>query len=116
MTEGIDKNSYEQPKAVSLDWRVNVISLANFVAMLGLLLTAISTWYGLVYDVQGAKDNIAAIRETLTKNLEERSVLQQNQIEMTQRLYRIESKVEYQSSTLEDIKSSVGELEKRSVR
>jgi len=75
-----NKNGSGPPqKQLSFDLKINVVSVLNLVALIGLLFTAMGTWYGLVGEVKTTNlriDNATAelgrIRSEVKSTLDQR--------------------------------------------
>lgn len=66
-------------RQITFDFKVNVVSLLNLVALIGLLFTAMGTWYGLVNEVKTtnlrldiATAELARIRSDVKTTLDQR--------------------------------------------
>ena len=66
-------------KQITFDLKVNVVSLLNLVALIGLLFTAMGTWYGLVGEVKttnlridNATAELSRIRSEVKSTLDQR--------------------------------------------
>lgn len=113
---------------VRLDFRLNVLSLANFGVLLGIFVTAISTWYSLQNDVKGAVADIAEIKQQIVQSQVDRraeieslrakdEVISDNirsiQDRTNERLYSIDSKVQILQNSISRVEEGVKGIVKR---
>ena len=77
MTE--ETSSGPPARQITFDLKINVVSLLNLVALVGLLFTAMGTWYGLVGEVKttnlridNATSELARIRSDVKTTLDQR--------------------------------------------
>lgn len=94
---------------ITIEWKINVVSAINFVALVGLLLTAVSTWFALVGRVDLAQTQLMALaEESKEARLRADSLLRtlMNLQETTNaRLSRIEGAVEFQTKAIDRIEN-----------
>lgn len=79
MTADSQIGSGPPSRQITFDLKVNVVSLMNLVALIGLLFTAMGTWYGLVGEVKttnlridNATSELARIRSDVKTTLDQR--------------------------------------------
>lgn len=98
---------------VQIEWQVNIVSLANFIGLIALLITAIGTWYGLVGRVDMAQYQIGAITAELQQATQDFRGLNEHQNEISNRLSTIETRVEAQAEATKRIESQLDTLIRR---
>ena len=79
MTMESEIGSGPPTRQITFDLKINVVSLLNLVALIGLLFTAMGTWYGLVGEVKttnlridNATSELARIRSDVKATLDQR--------------------------------------------
>lgn len=112
----------EDTGAMKMDFRLNILSLANFIALIGILVTAISTWYNLASEVRMATADINNIKIQLNQSITERKneldalrakdevimdAVRITQERTSERLYSIDAKVQIMQNALGRVEQSL---------
>lgn len=117
-------------RKLGVDYRVNVVSALNFLALIGILATALSTWFSLIGEVKSAQSDIAEIKVQLSQSLTDRrteleslrtkdeiivDTIRKVQDATNEKLYSIDTRVQILQNTVGRVESTVKEIKKESL-
>lgn len=105
-------------RRLKIEWEINIVSAINLVALLGLLFTAISTWYGLVSRVDQTQIELHGIREKISEIAVQREEMRENSDAISQslastlagvnnRLSKVETAIEFLTKAIDQLENKL---------
>lgn len=107
---------------ITLDWRLNIASLLNTVALIGILVTVIQAWDSILYQIKdGSRERAELTTQVQVINAQTKEELKglhykdewladqvrQAAAEASKRLYAVEGQVSIQTETLKRIEKGL---------